>query len=125
LAPLGAPELKDMLMSPMGIGIGVGALLLIGGVLFFVMRGRKKPAPMEPTTATTAAQREAAPTVATVREEVAAVAQKIVVSQDPRKEQLSQIARDYHDATVHIVRTWLQEEAAKARTAGGGSPTIN
>jgi len=66
-----------------------------------------------------------APTVATVREEVAAVAQKIVVSQDLRKEQLSQIARDYHDATVHIVRTWLQEEAAKARTAGGGSPTIN
>jgi flagellar M-ring protein FliF len=125
LAPLGAPELKDMLMSPMGIGIGVGALLLIGGVLFFVMRGKKKPAAMEPTTAQTAAQREAAPSVATVREEVAAVAQKIVVSQDPRKEQLSQIARDYHDATVHIVRTWLQEEAAKARTAGGGSPTIN
>ena len=47
LAPLGAPELKDMLMSPMGIGIGVGALLLIGGVLFFVMRGKKKPAAME------------------------------------------------------------------------------
>jgi hypothetical protein len=75
--------------------------------------------------AQTAAQREAAPTVATVREEVAAVAQKIVVAQDPRKEQLSQIARDYHDATVHIVRTWLQEEAAKARAAGGGSSTIN
>jgi len=110
-----------MLMSPMGIGIGVGALLLIGGMLFFVMRGKKKPAAME---ATTAAQREDAPTVATVREEVAAVAQKIVVSQDPRKEQLSQIARDYHDATVHIVRTWLQEEAAKARAAGGSS-TIN
>ena len=125
LAPLGAPELKDMLMSPMGIGIGVGALLLIGGVLFFVMRGKKKPAAREPTTAQTAAQREAAPTVATVREEVAAVAQKIVVAQDPRKEQLSQIARDYHDATVHIVRTWLQEEAAKARAVGGGSPTIN
>ena len=55
LTPLGAPELKDMLMSPMGIGIGVGALLLIGGMLFFVMRGKKKPAAME---ATTAAQRE-------------------------------------------------------------------
>ena len=47
LAPLGAPELKDMLMSPMGIGIGVGALLLIGGVLFFIMRGKKKPAAIE------------------------------------------------------------------------------
>ncbi|MGH7873559.1 MAG: flagellar basal-body MS-ring/collar protein FliF [Candidatus Binatia bacterium] len=118
LNPLGAPELKDMLMSPMGIGIGVGALLLIGGVLFFITRGKKKPAPLEQKTVTAAAQREAVLTVAAVQEEVAAAAQKIVVSEDPRKEQLSQIARDYHDASVHIIRMWLQEESAKARAAG-------
>ena len=43
------------------------------------------------------------------------VAQKVVVSEDPRKEQLTQIARDYHDATARIVRMWLQEDVNKAR----------
>jgi hypothetical protein len=50
-----------------------------------------------------------------VQEEVAVVAQKVVVVEDPRKEQLTQIARDYHDATARIIRMWLQEEANKAR----------
>ena len=40
---------------------------------------------------------------------------KIVLSDDPRKEQLSQIARDYHDATVRIIRMWLQEDTSKPR----------
>jgi hypothetical protein len=62
----------------------------------------------------------AAPTAEAMREEVAEAAQKIVVSADPRKEQLSQIARDYHDATVRIIRMWLQEDAAaKTRAANG------
>jgi hypothetical protein len=43
-------------------------------------------------------------------------AQKIVVSDDPRKEQLAQIARDYHDATVRVIRLWLQEDPSKARS---------
>ena len=46
---------------------------------------------------------EPSATAAAIQEEVAAAAQKIVVSEDPRKEQLAQIARDYHDATVRIV----------------------
>jgi hypothetical protein len=52
---------------------------------------------------------------------MAMAAQKIVLSEDPRKEQLSQIARDYHDATVRIIRAWLQEEGAKARSTAGNS----
>jgi flagellar biosynthesis/type III secretory pathway M-ring protein FliF/YscJ len=57
-----------------------------------------------------------------LQEEVAVVAQKIVVSEDPRKEQLTQIARDYHDATARIIRMWLQEDMHKARaqTASNG-----
>jgi len=51
-----------------------------------------------------------------VQEEVAMVAQKVVVSEDPRKEQLTQIARDYHDATARIVRMWLQEDTSRSRT---------
>jgi hypothetical protein len=54
-------------------------------------------------------------TNAQVQEEVAVAAQKVIMVEDPRKEQLTQIARDYHDATARIIRTWLQEEANKAR----------
>jgi hypothetical protein len=50
-----------------------------------------------------------------VPEEVALAAGKIILSDDPRKEQLGQIARDYHDATVRIIRMWLQEDINKAR----------
>ena len=48
-------------------------------------------------------------------EEVAVVAQKVIMVEDPRKEQLTQIARDYHDATARVIRMWLQEDANKMR----------
>ena len=57
-----------------------------------------------------------------VQEQVAVAAQKIVVATDPRKEQIAQIARDYHDATVRIIKMWLQEDAAnvgKGRLTNG------
>ena len=115
----GTPELKDMITSPMGIGIGAGVLLGLGALGFFFMRSKpktkesKESAPMEPTAV--AAKTEQ------VEEEVAVAAQKIVLSEDPRKEQLAQIARDYHDATVRIIRTWLQEDVNKVRMANNGS----
>jgi flagellar biosynthesis/type III secretory pathway M-ring protein FliF/YscJ len=118
---LAAPDLKDMLLSPMGIGIGVGALLVLGALVFFMFRGKKKPAAAEQPGLAMTQPPAAAPTAETVREEMAAAAQKIIVSADPRKEQLSQIARDYHDAAVRIIRMWLQEEAGKTRAAGGNS----
>jgi hypothetical protein len=43
---------------------------------------------------------------------------KIVVSGDPRKEEMAQIARDYHDAMVHIIRQWLREDAHKRAATG-------
>jgi hypothetical protein len=30
---------------------------------------------------------------------------------------MAQIARDYHDAMVHIIRQWLREDAHKQRVA--------
>ena len=50
-------------------------------------------------------------------DETPVVPKKIILTDDPRKEQLGQIARDYHDATVRIIRTWLQEEGGKTRAA--------
>ena len=109
----GTPELKDMITSPMGIGVGVGVILALGALGFFFMRRKPKtreaqvPAMMEPVAAPAMPEQ--------VQAEVAVAAQKIVLSEDPRKEQLAQMARDYHDATVRIIRTWLQEDVNKAR----------
>lgn len=117
LQPVVVPELKDMFMSPMGIGVGVGVLAVLGALVFFLMR-RKVPKtvpevraePVEPVAATIHHE---------VKQQITAAAEKIILAADPRKEQLAQIAKDYHDATVRILRTWLQEEASKARASNG------
>jgi len=118
LQPTAAPELKDMMMSPTGIGIGVGVFVVVGALAFLLMR--RKPKKLE--VGQHAAVVEPVVTIATpedVQEEVALAAEKIVLSDDPRKEQLSQIARDYHDATVRIIRMWLQEDNSKTRMGSG------
>ena len=120
--PMAAPDLKDMLMSPIGIGIGAGALLMLGTVVLFLMRdGKSKKTEVVKTEP--AVDLVAMPvTTQEVQEQVAVAAQKIVVATDPRKEQIAQIARDYHDATVRIIKMWLQEDAGnigKGRLANG------
>ena len=67
-------------------------------------------APVEPVAATIPHE---------VRQQITAAAEKIILAADPRKEQLAQIAKDYHDATVRILRMWLQEEASKALATNG------
>jgi flagellar M-ring protein FliF len=111
--PTAPPNLRDMVQTPLGIGLAAGAALLLGGLIFLVVRGRSKGRKVEKESATEPLITTA--TNAQVQEEVAVVAQKVVVMEDPRKEQLTQIARDYHDATARIIRMWLQEEANKAR----------
>jgi flagellar M-ring protein FliF len=122
----GAPALKDMVTSPIGIGVGAGVLLGLGALGFFFMR--RKPAAKETLSSAPVESAPIAVKAEEVQEEPAVAAQKIVLSEDPRKEQLAQIARDYHDATVRIIRTWLQEDANRVRatnnsgTAGAEMP---
>jgi flagellar M-ring protein FliF len=118
LKPVAAPEFKDMLTSPQNIGISVGALVMVGGLLFFLMRGRKPKISKQPEPVVVEAS-AVMPIRQEVQEQVSVAAQKIVLTEDPRKEQIAQIARDYHDATVRIIRTWLQEDANKARSVNG------
>jgi flagellar M-ring protein FliF len=113
--PVAAPELKDMIQTPLGLGVAAAAVLVFGVIMFLLIKGtgRSKRPVAEEEPPTKPVIRTA--TNAQVQEEVAVVAQKVVVVEDPRKEQLTQIARDYHDATARIIRMWLQEEANKAR----------
>jgi flagellar M-ring protein FliF len=80
------------------VGAMAGAALL---VTLFLLRALLRKRPRRVVVA--AAQTQLAHDMATVSE-------KIIVAPDPRREQLVQIARDYHDATVRIIRMWLQEE---------------
>lgn len=117
LTPLGPQSLKDVVQTPMGMAAGAGALLVIGGLAFFFLRRKKPVVSAEPSAELPALAAVAAANAEAIQDEFAAPTQKIVISEDPRKEQLAQIAHDYHDASVRIIRTWLQEDAAKARAA--------
>ena len=111
--PVAAPNLKDMIQTPIGLGVAAGAALIVGVLIFFFMKRGSKQASPEPVRAAETAIMTA--TNAQVQEEVAVVAQKVIMVEDPRKEQLTQIARDYHDATARVIRMWLQEDANKMR----------
>jgi flagellar M-ring protein FliF len=124
LKPVVAPEFKDMLTSPMNIGIGVGIIVMVGGLLFFLMRGKKSHIQVEPQAIPAQAVAQVTPIRQEVQEEVTVAAQKIVITEDPRKEQISQIARDYHDATVRIIRTWLQEDVNRVRSSNGNGAGV-
>jgi flagellar M-ring protein FliF len=117
--PVGAPNLKDMVQTPIGIGVAAGAALILGTVIFLLMKRKSRRLVVEQEPAAEPVITTA--TSAQVQEEVAMVAQKVVVSEDPRKEQLTQIARDYHDATARIIRMWLQEDANKSRAQNAAS----
>ena len=113
LPPVAAPDFNDMLMSPLGIGVAAGALLTVGALVFFLTRKKGKTAEkVTPAAVVEGVNKAAAPETL---EETPVVPKKIILMDDPRKEQLGQIARDYHDATVRIVRGWLQEDASKVR----------
>ena len=110
------------------IGVAAGILLFFGAMVFFLMKRKKKVAVIEePIAAVTPHSVAVSAAAEEVQQEVAVAAQKIVVFDDPRKEQLSQIARDYHDATVRVIRMWLQEDPSKVRSPlsnGNGTEAI-
>ena len=112
------PTMKEMIQSPLGLGAGIAACLIIGLFIFVLLKRRSRRAPVEPSRMAEAPA--VTMTQAAVQEEVSVAAQKVVVADDPRKEQLTQIARDYHDATARIIRMWLQEDASKARMQSAG-----
>jgi flagellar biosynthesis/type III secretory pathway M-ring protein FliF/YscJ len=87
------------------------------------MRGKKPKISTQPEPVVVEAP-AAMPIRQEVQEQVNVAAQKIVLTEDPRKEQIAQIARDYHDATVRIIRAWLQEDVNKARSINGNGAGI-
>jgi flagellar M-ring protein FliF len=106
ISTLPIASLPPWTTSPKGIGVAAGAALL-GLFLFAVLRrgGKRRP-----YTQSAAAQ---FPAPVMVKETIDGVIDKVVITQDPRREQLVQITRDYHEAMVRIIRMWLQDENAQ------------
>jgi flagellar M-ring protein FliF len=98
------------------IGVAAGAALMAFSLgMRFLRRKRRKPSVSRGEPAFTAEPQVLA------KEAVARVAEKITIATDPRRDQLVQIARDYHDATVRIIRIWLQDENAHRPHPGSGN----
>ena len=103
------PNLPSRPDSWVTIGAAAGAAVI---VLLFVFRLFRRKPRWRPDAA---AQSQIA------REMASVAAEKITVAPDPRREQLVQIARDYHDATVRIIRMWLQEENGQKNYTPAGN----
>jgi flagellar M-ring protein FliF len=103
-API-ATSLPPWTGSPLGIGVAAGVALLAFLLLSALRRGKRRPSVAAGASASAPTQ-----TDALLKETVAIAAEKVVIATDPRREQLVQIARDYHEATVRIIRMWLQED---------------
>jgi flagellar M-ring protein FliF len=115
ISTLPIASLPPLTNPPLGIGVAAGAALL-GVFLFAGLRRGGKRKPYRPLDV------QQSPPPAMVKEAVEGVIDKVVVTQDPRREQLVQITRDYHEAMVRIIRMWLQDENAQKgppRPAGG------
>jgi flagellar M-ring protein FliF len=111
-APIEEPagfDLRRWAASATGIAVGAGLLILLF-VLVVGVRVRRGHGggPSKQKLTMEAARQE-------VEQGLSGAVEKITVAEDPRREQLAQIARDYRDHTVRIVRMWLRDSEQKRR----------
>ncbi|HEY2988417.1 MAG TPA: flagellar basal-body MS-ring/collar protein FliF [Candidatus Binatia bacterium] len=116
-API-ATSLPPWTGSPLGIGVVAGVALLAFLLLSALRRGKRRRSVAVGASASAPAHAEAL-----LKETVAVAAERVVIATDPRREQLIQIARDYHEATVRIIRMWLQEDSGQRQHPG--APTYS
>lgn len=106
-AAKGVAEESGWQRSPLLWGAVAAAVLALAAAAFFLLRRRG------------GAARQAEESREQAKQELAGAVERIVIAPDPRREQLAQIARDYRDEVVPILRMWLLE--AERRPALGGA----
>ncbi|MBI4526339.1 MAG: flagellar M-ring protein FliF [Deltaproteobacteria bacterium] len=110
-----AVQVGDWLPSPIRIGIGAGALLFLLLMKSVVKRiSAKRKAKREASSIA-----EGPPASRVEVQKISGELKKVEVVSDPRREQLVQIARDYHQMSVRLLRAWLTEEDRKKGFVGG------
>jgi len=112
--PAAAPDYMQMLTTPQGMGAAAGAGLLIFFALFMLMR-KKKPKTAE--VAEAASQQIAKETVPALTE-AAPAGEKIEISPEARREQIASMAKEHQEASVRLLRGWLQEDEERKKLPG-------
>lgn len=97
-------ELYRWARSPLAIGVGGAFFVLLLLLALSRRRRSRQQAPGEPLIVEQTKQE---------LEDLSGAVGKIVVVTDPRRAQLAQIARDYKEVTVQIIRMWLKEGRKK------------
>ncbi len=110
-----AAGVAEWFRSPLWVGAGAGCLLVL--LLLRMLLGRRKRSKLFLKKASF--QPLAAPgNGAEVDQHIPGDLKKVEVVSDPRREQLMQIAHDYHDMSVRLLRVWLTEEDRKRGFTG-------
>lgn len=109
--PIVPEQPQQWVQSPLVIGIGAAVLLFL---MFRLMRRRGRRAPQKqvalgPPQAQVLTEGEAREAIGETISGASEKLDKITITADPRKEQLAQIAKDYQDQTVSLIRMWLME----------------
>ena len=109
--PIAPEQPQQWVQSPLVIGIGAAVLLFL---MFSLMRRRGRRAPqvqvaLRPPQAQVLTEGETREAIGETISGAAEKLDKITITADPRKEQLAQIAKDFQDQTVQLIRMWLME----------------
>jgi flagellar M-ring protein FliF len=106
-------DLLQWLRTPQGMAVVGGGVFLL---LLLAVRRRRRRArrAMEQEQLTTDEQLVLGETRMGVEEQASSLG-PIVIADDPRREQLSQLVRDHKDFAVQLIRMWLKEGTQKRR----------
>lgn len=100
-------QLNQWVRSPVGVGAVGGSVLLLFFTFRFLFKRRPAPQPELPAPSVPLALEDAKPE--DLNETMPDAIEKIIVASNPQQVQLAQIAQDYPEMTVQLIRGWLRE----------------
>jgi flagellar M-ring protein FliF len=102
-------QFNQWVRSPVGMGAIGGGLILLFVLFKLLLRRRPVPQPETPARSESLALEATKPEPDQIEETVQDAVEKIIVASNPHQVQLAQIAQDYPEMTVQLIRGWLHE----------------
>jgi flagellar M-ring protein FliF len=102
-------QFNQWVRSPVGMGAIGGGLILLFVLFKLLLRRRPVPQPETPARSESLALEATKPEPDQIEDTVQDAVEKIIVASNPHQVQLAQIAQDYPEMTVQLIRGWLHE----------------